>query len=78
MMINIYEAKNKFSKLIDQAESGEEVVISRAGKPVAKIIPYNFKNEPRVPGDWKGKVKIHEDFDELPQNLIDAFSGRSE
>ena len=72
---NIHEAKTHFSKLINRVIAGEEVIIGKAGKPVAKVIPYNQSDEPRRGGQWHGKVKIADDFDELPEELAEAFQG---
>ena len=66
---NIHEAKTHLSRLIDRAEAGEEIIIARAGKPVVRMIAY------RIPGLWKGKVKISRDFDELPESVAAAFRG---
>jgi len=70
---NIHEAKSNLSKLIDKVEHGEEIVIARAGKPVAKLVPYLFDKSSRTGGQWKGKVKIAADFDHLPADIANAF-----
>lgn len=75
---NISEAKTHFSKLINRVVAGEEVIIGKAGKPVAKIIPYDQSEEPRRGGQWCGKVKIADDFDELPEEFLAAFHGETE
>lgn len=76
MMVNIHEAKTQFSRLIERVEHGEEVVIGRAGKPVAKLVPYEAEpSRPREPGLWKGRVWIAPDFDELPEEIAAAFRG---
>lgn len=68
---NIHEAKTNLSNLIQKVESGEDVVIMRAGKPVARLTPYT-KSEPRNLGVFKGKIKIPEDFDEpMPEEWFD-------
>ena len=54
---------------------GEEVVIGKAGKPVARLVPYREVREPRVPGGWEGRVRIADDFDELPDEVAAAFRG---
>ncbi|MFI5455415.1 MAG: type II toxin-antitoxin system Phd/YefM family antitoxin [Isosphaerales bacterium] len=69
----MHEAKSQFSKLIKRAEAGEEVVIARAGKPVVKLIPYRTNEAPRHGGQWKGKVRIADDFDELPEDIAAVF-----
>jgi prevent-host-death family protein len=68
-MVNIHKAKTSFSRLIERVEHGEEILIGRSGKPVAKLVPYMEPRSPRVPGGWDGQVKIAPDFDELPAEL---------
>ncbi|MDH3770249.1 MAG: type II toxin-antitoxin system prevent-host-death family antitoxin [Nitrospirota bacterium] len=75
--VNVYEAKTRLSQLLDLAASGEEVIIARAGRPMAKLIPYHVNQQARKPGCWKGKVKIAKDFDELPEDLSRAFRGEA-
>lgn len=70
---NIHDAKSQLSQLVDQAERGEEVIIARAGKPVAKLIPYKKKASRRRGGQWSGKIQIAEDFDQLPEDIAKAF-----
>jgi prevent-host-death family protein len=77
MIVNIHEAKTHFSKLVERASRGEQIVIGRAGKPVAKLVPYQEESGPRAPGAWKGKVRIAQDFDELPLGLAAAFGGEA-
>jgi prevent-host-death family protein len=73
---NIHEAKTHLSRLIERAAAGEEIVIARAGKPVVRLIAYEEqKPSKRVPGIWKGKVKMSRDFDELPESIAAAFRG---
>ncbi len=74
--VNVYEAKTHLSQLLDLAASGEEVVIARAGRPLAKLIPYQPNEQPRKPGYWKGKVKIAKDFDLLPDSVLKGFEGK--
>jgi len=72
--INLYEAKTHFSKLIERVLQGETIVIGKAGKPVAKLVP--FKPMPaRIPGLLKGKIKIAPDFDEYGPELRALFEG---
>jgi prevent-host-death family protein len=67
-------AKTNFSRLVDSARRGEDVIVERSGRPVAKIVAYD---EPRglmsLRGVWKGKGHIPDDFDELPEDLQRAF-----
>jgi len=63
-VFNIHDAKTHFSKLLQRVLNGEEVVIAKAGKPVARILPFSPEDvSPRVPGIDKGKVIIMPDFD---------------
>jgi prevent-host-death family protein len=75
MIVNIHEAKTHFSRLVERVAGGEEVIIGRAGKPVARLVPYIEDDTPRVPGGWEGRVTISEDFDELPDEVAAAFRG---
>lgn len=75
--VNIHEAKTHLSRLVQEVAAGEEVVIARAGTPVAKLVPYKASGK-RVPGAWKGKIWIAPDFDELPPDLLAAFEGEDE
>lgn len=70
---NISEAKAQLSALIEKVMSGKEVIIGKAGKPVAKIVPYDQSKEPREPGMLRGKIHIAEDFDELPEDIAASF-----
>lgn len=74
MIVNtVTEAKAQLSSLLDMVGRGEEVIIARAGKPVAVLLPYDSDRRPRVPGRLKGKVHIASDFDSLPADLADSF-----
>ena len=74
--VNIHEAKTHLSRLLESVEEGEEIVIARAGKPIAKLVP--LKRKPRRPGGLKGKIRIHSNFDEpLPDDIAAAFRGES-
>lgn len=74
-LVNIHEAKTHLSKLLEQVERGEEVIIGRAGKPIAKLSAYCPERKARKPGSLKGKITIRPDFDELPAKLKRAFAG---
>jgi len=74
MLVNIHEAKTHFSALVKRAAGGEEIVIGRAGTPVAKLVPFRDERGARRPGLWKGQVRIGPDFDELPDDLAAAFA----
>jgi len=77
MNYNISEAKTHLSKLIEKALKGEEVIISKSNKPCVRISPYIRSSSKRVGGQWKGLVRMSEDFeDPLPSNIGDAFKGK--
>ena len=70
---NISEAKAQLSALIEKVMAGEDVIVGKAGKPVAKLIRYENNRQTRTPGALKGKIKIADDFDELPSDIAGAF-----
>jgi prevent-host-death family protein len=74
---NIHEAKTHLSRLIARVSDGEEIVIGRAGKPVAKLVPYTEELEPRKLGGWKGKVRLAPDWDsdEVNEEIASKFHG---
>lgn len=72
--VNIHEAKTHLSKLLVRVAAGEEIVISKAGKPVARLVPYKRSVKKRIPGLDRGKVWIAEDFDApLPADVQKLF-----
>ena len=71
--VNIHEAKTHLSRLVERVEMGEEVVIARAGRPVARLVPYRARTSPRTPGLWRGRVRLAPDFDAPDEELIEAF-----
>jgi prevent-host-death family protein len=73
-IVNMHEAKSTLSKLVEQVSAGEEVVIAKAGKPVARLVRYE-RGEPRTLGGWEGRVWMAEDFDETDEELIALFEG---
>ncbi len=70
---NIHDAKSRLSKLVESALAGEEVILAKAGKPVVRLVPIHADSAPRVGGQWKGKVRIADDFDVLPDEIAAAF-----
>ena len=77
-ILNLYEAKTSLSDLVERAAAGEEIVIAKAGRPLAKLVPFSSPAQRRQPGGWQGRVRIAEDFDApLPESLLDAFEGRA-
>jgi prevent-host-death family protein len=73
-IVNMHEAKSQLSRLVAEVAAGEEVLIAKAGKPVAKLVRYDSPRPRRQPGAWRGRVWISEDFDELPPELLAAFN----
>lgn len=74
--INIHEAKTNFSKLVERAAAGEEIIIAKAGKPVARLVPLAPTLAPRKLGSMKGEIWISDDFDDpLPPEILKAFEG---
>ena len=71
--VNVHAAKTHLSRLLDEVEAGEEVVLARAGRPVARLVPFKEHRAPRVPGMWRGRVQMAPDFDTTPEELIAAF-----
>ena len=72
-LTNISQAKAQLSALIEKVLAGQEVIIGKAGKPVAKLVRYERSEKPRRPGALRGKIKIADDFDELPTDIAEAF-----
>jgi prevent-host-death family protein len=69
--VSIHEAKTHFSRLVARAEAGEEIVVRRGSKPVAKIVAYQAPGVPRAPGRLKGRIALADDFDETPEEFAD-------
>ena len=75
MVINVSEARTHLSKLLDRVANGEEIVLGKAGTPVARLVPYVESRRPREPGRLAGTIWIAPDFDETPEDIIAAFEG---
>ena len=76
-IVNISVAKASLSRLVERVHQGDEVIIGKAGRPVAKLVPYVADATLRDldQGVWKRKVWVADDFDELPEELMASFSG---
>lgn len=73
-IVNIHEAKTQLSRLLNRVALGEEIVIAKAGKPVARLVPVAEPVGKRVLGGWEGQVTIPEDFDApLPEEILADF-----
>ena len=70
---NISEAKAELSALIEAVRKGDVVILAKAGKPVAKLVPYEGASSARKPGSMAGQIWIAPDFDSLPEDIADAF-----
>ena len=73
MRVNIHEAKTHLSRLVDRAAAGEEIIIGRAGKPVARLVALEGPAAKRRLGVWKGQVWVSPDFDEEDRELTRLF-----
>lgn len=74
-VVNMHEAKTTLSQLVEQVEKGEEVVLARAGKPVARVIPIREGGRRKL-GQWAGRVRMSDDFDApLPESELAAWTG---
>ena len=73
MVRNISEAKAELSALIEAVQKGTEVIIAKAGKPVARLVPFRGATRPRTPGSMAGEIWIAPDFDTLPDDMQEAF-----
>lgn len=77
--VNIHAAKTQLSRLLEQVEAGEEIVIARAGKPIARIVPLGQSRPQRRLGLLAGQFTVSDDFDApLPDELLDLFEGKDD
>jgi len=75
-VVNMHEAKSNLSRLVEEVEAGGEIILARAGKPVARLVPIRSSARRRL-GRWKGKVQMSDDFDApLPAEELAAWEGR--
>jgi prevent-host-death family protein len=73
MVRNISQAKAELSALIEEVQKGTEVILAKAGKPVAKLVAYRGPAGPRTPGSMAGEIWIAPDFDTMPEDIAEAF-----
>ena len=73
--VNVLDAKTHLSALLARVEQGEEIVIARAGAPVAKLVPIPLARNPRVPGAWKGKFNFpsEQEWEESDRLVLEMF-----
>lgn len=74
-IINIHQAKTTLSQLIEKTLQGEDIIIAKAGKPVAKLVAYKKKTQLRKPGLLKGKISLSDDFDKEDPIINKLFYG---
>jgi prevent-host-death family protein len=75
--VNIHDAKTNLSRLLEEVAAGAEVVIARAGKPIARLVPFEAAPRPKLLGLLAGQIEMPEDFDApLPPDVIADFEGR--
>jgi prevent-host-death family protein len=76
--VGMHEAKTKLSQLVERAEHGEEIVIHRRDKPVARLVAIREESHSlaSVRGAWRGKVRIAPDFEDLPADIAESFGAR--
>ena len=75
--VNIRQAKTHLSRLVKQAAGGKEVIIAKAGKPIARLIAYVAKGKARRPGQLRGRLRIKKSFDQpLPKDILASFEGK--
>lgn len=76
-VVNTHEAKTHLSRLLDEVAGGQEILIARAGKPVARLAPIEHEPRRKRFGLLKGKLVVPDDFDApLPDDVVEAFEGR--
>jgi prevent-host-death family protein len=75
--VGMHEAKTKLSQLVERAVAGEEIVIARNGKPVARLVPVaSASSLAAIYGALRGRIHLADDSDELPDDIADAFGAR--
>ena len=76
-VFNVHDAKTNLSRLLERVAQGEEIIIAKSGRPIAKLV--RLAAEPRKPGRLKGRIRIGPGFDEpLPEEVMAAFRGETE
>jgi antitoxin (DNA-binding transcriptional repressor) of toxin-antitoxin stability system len=75
IQVNMHEAKTQLSQLAERVWDGERVVIAKAGKPYLDLLPHQEATRTRQPGRLKGRIRMAADFDQTPEEILDAFEG---
>jgi prevent-host-death family protein len=76
--VNVHEAKTHLSRLLEEVSAGEEIIIARAGEPVAVLSAWQPAKRRRRLGLFRGQATLHDDFDELPEEIARRFEGADE
>ncbi|MGE3541119.1 MAG: type II toxin-antitoxin system Phd/YefM family antitoxin [Candidatus Tectimicrobiota bacterium] len=77
MTVNSHEAKAHLSQLLERVSTGEEIILAKAGKPMARLVPLMTPSTQRLPGSAEGQIWIAPDFDApLPEDMLSAFEGQ--
>lgn len=75
--VNIHEAKTNLSRLVEEVAAGQEIIIAKAGKPMARLVPLEAAPKKRRLGLFKGQLNVPDDFDApLPEDVLASFEGR--
>ena len=77
VVVNTHQAKSRLSELIREAEAGAEVIVARNGRPVARIVAWESAVPARTPGDWRGRVEVHEDIVAPDPDMVALFDGET-
>ena len=76
-VINTHEAKTHLSRLLERVANGEEFIIAKAGKPLARLVGFRGEEQDRTGGHWRGLVRVGQDFDDsLPDEISAPFAGQ--
>jgi prevent-host-death family protein len=76
-IVNVHEAKTHLSRILDRVAAGEDVIIAKAGKPIARLVAIEGARKPRTPGAYRGRIRIADNFDApLPDEMLDTLDGR--
>lgn len=76
--VNVHDAKTHLSRLLERVEQGEEIIIARGGRPIARLVPFTTELIPREPGAFQGRIQVPADFDTpLPPEVLAAFLGEA-
>ena len=75
--VNIHDAKTRLSRILSEVEAGEEYVVARSGKPIARLVPYHPRGATAGSGKWRGRIAVGDDFDAEDEGVVSLFEGPS-